>query len=276
MSDTRRIPFITLSEYAPRVWVTMAGCNFRCRGCFSIAREEVGEPLTVQELLSLISSSARARYGERLEEVLLTGGEPTLDQEYLLRLVRGLKELSDQVTVQSNAHLLSPAYLDRLLEAGTDRLLVDLKAMDRERHVWYTGHTNHEVLENIAYASSRVPMVVNTLLIPGIVDMDEILRMVEFLRDLDPIELEFRINPFRAELSPESMSCTPTDEELERAADAARNVYGNTVSSRSCLRESGGGPSKTWLTVFPDGRMERGGVDDYRSRNRRMFKGELG
>jgi pyruvate formate lyase activating enzyme len=232
--------------------------------------------MTVPELLALISSSAQRQYGERLQEVLLTGGEPTLDRDYLLRLVRGLKGISDQVTVQSNAHLLSPAFLEQLLEAGMDRLLVDLKVMDRQRHVWYTGRSNREVLRNIAYASSRVEMVVNVLLIPGIVDHEEIVRMAEFLRELRPMDLELRINPFRAELSPERMSRTPTDAELESEARAVREIYKNTVSSRSCLRESEGGPSKTWITVFPDGRVERRGLDDYRSKNRQMFKGEMG
>jgi len=52
----RYVPFITLSELKPRVWVTLSDCNFKCRGCFSIAREPVGEPMTVEQLLTLVKA----------------------------------------------------------------------------------------------------------------------------------------------------------------------------------------------------------------------------
>jgi len=195
-----------------------------------------------------------------------------LDQDYLFRLVGAMKRISEEVVVQSNAHLLSPRFLDELMEAGLDGLIVDLKAMDEKRHEWYTGRYNRDVLENIAYASTRIPMVVNTLLIPEVVEVEEIVKMAIFLKSCNPRDLELRINPFRAELSPERLSRTPSDRELENAAEKCRAYYERTVSS--CLRENRGGPSKTWMTVFPDGRMERRGVNDYRSKNRLLFRGD--
>ncbi|MCX6650299.1 MAG: radical SAM protein [Methanomassiliicoccales archaeon] len=268
---SRHVPFITLSEYVPRVWVTLSGCNLDCRGCFSIAKKEVGPPLTVPELVRLIETSAQGLYGKGPEEVLLTGGEPTLDEEYLVHLVRSLKDISKRVTVQTNASLLTPALLDALLRAGMDELLVDVKAVNDEKHRWYTGASNSPVLNNVAYACSRICTVVNTLFIPGLVEEDEVVAIARFLADCRPLDLEFRINPFRAELSPFLMSRTPGDEELESAAMTARAYYPNTVSSRSCLKESKGGPSKTWITVFPDGRTERRGLDDYRAKNVELF-----
>ena len=272
MAETRRIPFITMSEYAPRIWITMSGCNLRCRGCFSIAREEVGDAMTVKQLIALVRVSAQERFGKRPDEVVLTGGEPTLDRDYLVRLMRELRKMSRNLVLQSNATLLEPAYLEELLATDVDRLIVDLKALNEERHAWYTGSSNRGILQNIAYAAPRVPMVVNTLLIPGFVEVEEIVGMARLLRTFEPLDLEFRINPFRAELSPERMSRTPTDQELEAAAERCRQEYPGTVSSRSCLRESQGGPSKTWLTVYPDGRTERRGLQDYRQQNRMMFR----
>lgn len=272
MTETRRIPFITISEYAPRIWITMSGCNLRCRGCFSMAREEVGEAMTVEQLVDLVRVSAQERFGRGPEEVVLTGGEPTLDRDYLVRLMRELRKFSRNLVLQSNATLLEPDHLEELLATGVDRLIVDLKALNEERHMWYTGSSNRGILRNIAYAAPRVPMVVNTLLIPGLVETEEIVGMARLLRTFEPLDLEFRINPFRAELSPERMSRTPTDQELEEAAERCRQEYPGTVSSRSCLRESRGGPSKTWLTVYPDGRTERRGLQDYRQQNRMMFR----
>ncbi|MCG7844192.1 MAG: radical SAM protein, partial [Methanomassiliicoccales archaeon] len=257
--------------------ITVSGCNFSCKGCFSIAKNEVGQRMTVGELVSLVKTSAQRQYaGLPLEEVLVTGGEPALDGEYLVDLVRSLKGVSRKVAVQTNASLLTPELLDRLLKAGMDEMLCDLKALDDEKHVWYTGSSNSGVLTNIAYACTRVRMVVNTLLIPSFVDEPEILAIARFLASNGPMDLEYRINPFRAELSPFTMSRTPSDEELEATAKAARAVYRNTVSSRSCLKESGGGMSTTWITVFPDGSVERRGLNDYRVKNRELFDNKKG
>jgi len=276
MKDTRHIPFITLSEYTPRVWVTVSGCNFNCKGCFSIAKKEVGRQMTVEELVSLVEISTRGRYDDqRLEEVLVTGGEPALDGEYLVDLVRSLKNVAGKVTVQTNASLMIPALLNRLLEAGMGEMLCDIKALDDEKHIWYTGSSNSAVLANVAYACPKVKMVVNTVLIPGIVEKDEVVGIARFLASSGPLDLEFRINPFRAELSPTPMSRTPTDEELEEAAQAARAYYPKTVSSRSCLKESQRGRSTTWITVFPDEGIERRGLHDYRAKNLARYDGKM-
>ena len=272
MGLTRCVPFITLSEYAPRAWVTLTGCNFDCRGCFSIAKKEVGTPMTVEALCSLVRTASEDRYGGgSLEEVLVTGGEPTLDPGYLLDLVRGLRGLADEVTVQSNAHLMTPALVDSLVGAGMTSLLVDVKAWDDERHRWYTGCSNREVLSNVRYASQRVRMVVNTLLMPGVVGPEDIESIARFLSECRPKDLEYRINPFRAELSPEPLSRTPGDDEMASAVDIARRSYERTNRSRSCLKETDGGRSKGWLTVFPDGRTEARGLQDYRKKNRELY-----
>lgn len=272
MGDTRMIPFVTLSEYANRAWITLSGCNFRCRGCFSIARDPVGTPMSPEAVTSLAETSARRTYGtDMLDETMVTGGEPTLAPEYLLRLVRSLRGISKRVSVQTNAFGLVPELTDGLIKAGMDELFVDIKAFDRNTHITYTGVPNDRVLVNVAYACLRTKMVAYTLLIPGLVESEEICKIAGFLAECRPVDLEYRIAPFRAELSPEGMSRTPDDSELASAVRAARGLYVRTIVSRSCLKEAGGGPSKNWVTVFPDGRMERRGLTDYRRRNRDRF-----
>lgn len=277
MARTRRIPFITLSEYAPRAWITISGCNFSCRGCFSVAKKEVGTPMTPGELTGLVSSSSERIYGtDALDEVIITGGEPALDADYLLELVRMLRPICGRVTVQTNASNLTPRTTDALVGSGMAGLVVDIKALDRDKHILYTGHSNESVLSNVAYASSRISMVVNTLLIPGLVEVPDICAIARFISECDPMDLEYRINPFRADLSPERLSRTPDDMEVERAAEAARHYYHRTVSSRSCLKEAQGGRSRSWLTVLPNGQMERRGLADYRRKNAEMFKDGIG
>ena len=70
----RYVPFITLSLTEPEtcIWITLSDCNFKCKGCFSIARDAVGEPMTVDELINWVEESNRAYNGDtRLEEACL-------------------------------------------------------------------------------------------------------------------------------------------------------------------------------------------------------------
>lgn len=273
LEPRRLVAYATLSELRPRAWITLPGCNFDCRGCFAIAKREFGTPMTPSELVDLLGKASEKYYGRiSLEEVMITGGEPSLDGDFLVSLVARLRGVATRVVVQTNASLLEPELLDRLMDSGLTELVCDLKAWDDSLHRWYTGHSNRAVLNNIRYACGRIKITINTLLIPDVVDVEEIESLARFLSQCDPKDLEYRINPFRAELSPEPLSREPDDRELEAAVRAAERHLEGSVRSRSCLRESNGGPTTHWITVFPDGRMERRGMENYRERNRALFE----
>ncbi|MFP4545262.1 MAG: radical SAM protein, partial [Methanomassiliicoccales archaeon] len=110
------MPFITLSRTHPRAWVTLSGCNFRCRGCFSIARERVGSPMRPKEVSALVSKACHRFHGSPPEEVVLTGGEPTLDGRFLLDLAGSLE--TDRLTLATNGSLLGPDLLEGLIDLG--------------------------------------------------------------------------------------------------------------------------------------------------------------
>jgi len=265
--ECRHVPFVTLSEVKPRVWLTLAGCNFKCRGCFSVAREVVGECLSVDDLMHLVRRAIRQYYGrEHVEEGVITGGEPTLKRRFLVKLVSRLREIADWIVLDTNGYLLTPEYLEELLKAGLSEVMFDLKAYDEHIHVWYTGFSNKKVLENIEYASKKVKITVNTVLIPDIVGEEEVEKIAKFIAEIskeskEPIE--FRINPFRAERSREKISRDPTEDEMLRAYEIAC-MHLNTVIGRSCVRERKVEEKRGWVTVFPDGTMRRRTLADYR------------
>lgn len=119
----RYVPFITLSltEPKPRIWITLSGCNFKRKGCFSIARDTVGEPMTVDGLINWVEKSNRAYNGTTLlEEAVITGGEPTLNRDFLMDLVLNLKIRIEvkHITLSTNGYLLDREYVMELKEAG--------------------------------------------------------------------------------------------------------------------------------------------------------------
>ncbi len=268
----RYIPFITLSELKPRVWITLSGCNFKCRGCFSIAREPVGEPMTVKQLITLVKTAANEYYGDtQLEEAVITGGESTLNRQYLVDLVSHLKEFVGGIVLDTNGYFLDDAYLEELIEAGLTEVVFDLKAWDEKLHVWYTGYSNKRILANIRNAYGKVKLVVNTVYIPGIVDDTEIENIARFLAEIDINgEIDYRINRFRAELSPEQIARNPYPEEIARAYSIVAKYMKSAVIGKSCVREREIEVKRGWMTVFPDGTMKRRTLDDYREENKRM------
>ena len=268
----RYVPFITLSELKPRVWITLSGCNFRCRGCFSFAREPIGEPMRVEELIKLVKKSSATYYGETpLEEAVITGGEPTLDRDYLVDLVSQLKGFTGDVVLDTNGYLLDDSYLGELLEAGLTEVMFDLKAWDEKLHEWYTGYSNKRILANIRNAYGKVKLVVNTVYIPGIVDEREIEQIARFLAEIDRRgEIDYRINRFNTSLSRERISRNPYPGEIEHAYSIVAKYMKNAVIGKSCVRERKIEEKRGWITVFPDGTLKRRTLADYREENKRM------
>ncbi len=273
--DYRNIPFITLSELKPRVWITLSDCNFKCKGCFSFAREPIGEPMRVEQLINLVKKSSRRYYGDTpLEEAVITGGEPTLNRHYLVDLVSQLKEFVRDVVLDTNGYLLDDAYLEELIEAGLTEVMFDLKAWDEKLHEWYTGYSNKRILANIRNAYGKIKLVVNTVYIPGIVDESEIERIARFLSEIDKKgEIDYRINRYNTNLSHEKISRNPYPEEIERAYSIVTKYMKNSVIGKSCVRERKIEVKRGWVTVFPDGTSKRRTLDDYRAENKRIKMG---
>ena len=272
--EHRYIPFITLSELKPRVWITLSGCNFRCRGCFSLAREPIGEPMSVEQLINLVKKSSSDYYGDApLEEAVITGGEPTLDRDYLVDLVSQLKEFVEWIVVDTNGYFLDDGYLKELIEAGLTEVMFDLKAWDEKLHEWYTGYSNKRILANIRNAYGKVKLVVNTVYIPGIVDEPEIEQIARFLAEIDRRgEIDYRINRFNTNLSYEKISRNPYPAEIEHAYSIVAKYMKNAVMGKSCVRERKIEEKRGWMTVFPDGTLKRRTLADYREENKRMYR----
>jgi len=231
--------------------------------------------MTVEQLINLVKNSSRDYYGDTpLEEAVITGGEPTLDRQYLVDLISQLKEFVGGIVLDTNGYFLDDSYLQELIEAGLTEVIFDLKAWDEKLHEWYTDYSNKRILENIRNAYGKVKLVVNTVFIPGIVDDLEIENIARFLAEIDTnSEIDYRINRFRAELSYEKIARNPYPEEIERAYSIVVKYMKNSVIGKSCVRERNVRVKRGWITVFPDGTLKRRTLDDYRADNKK-FKSE--
>jgi len=184
------------------------GCNFRCKVCtYRIKSPYDGSPPIPP---SEVARAMEARRHE-VERVIFVGGEPTTN-EALPLLVQKARELGLQPCL---GHTNGSNYIK-----GVASAVVSLKAFSEKLHLDYTGHSNKGVLENtVRYFEEGVRLKVNTVLVPGYVDVEEVRRIAKFLGEISQ-EIPLHIIGYIP--CPGLGFRAATEEDLQRAVKAAR------------------------------------------------------
>lgn len=225
MTERRRVPSLTfvVSPYQ-KVKVNLAGCNFDCRACFAIAKQEVGRELSVEELIDLLVKSCQRIYGRIADDVQMTGGEPTVSTDYLLYLIRRLRELGvSRIGISSNGYLLDRHLVEELKFWGVNYIKLDLKAYTDKIHKWYTGRSNTNVLRAVQLLSEyEMNFYVRTIYTPDMAERDENEKIAKFLGQINR-KINYKIYQFAPDhTSNDILRRSPTQEEMLRASTIAR------------------------------------------------------
>ncbi|MDR2185369.1 MAG: glycyl-radical enzyme activating protein [Treponema sp.] len=151
---------------SPDVCILCGRCVHRCpRGI----RRMVGEEYTAEGLAKKIlrdDTYLKACGGG----YTLSGGEPTLQGEFLLELLRHIRGSHRAVETSG----CCPGDLFSAVLEETELILLDLKAVDTDVHRKYTGADNQIILENLErLKSSGRPHIIRIPVIPGVNDTEE-------------------------------------------------------------------------------------------------------
>lgn len=160
----------------------------RCSGCATCvdacpggALEALGRDVTLEWLLAELLKD-RAYYEKSGGGVTLSGGEPALQPDFVLAVLRGLKSAGIS-TALDTCGLCAPATFESFLPY-TDLVLFDLKLMDSAVHHQYTGLDNQRILANLRLLADwrrrhlNPDLWIRTPLIPGATDAPENLRAI--------------------------------------------------------------------------------------------------
>ena len=142
--------------------------------CYQKALYVCGTDYTVDELLNRVCKDIPF-YEHSGGGVTLSGGEPLAQPEFILQVLKRLKERSVHTAVDTTGYA-EYAVIERILPY-TDLFLLDLKHMDSEQHRIATGVGNELILENakkIAEAGGK--MQVRIPVIPDFNDSEENIR----------------------------------------------------------------------------------------------------
>lgn len=177
--------------------------------------------MTPDELWQKIQPSAPFISG-----ISISGGEPGLQAEFLADFLAIVKASSPLTTlIETNGFAGPDAYLP-LLE-HLDMAIVDLKAIDAERHRELTGSDLASVLRTIRCLHEKGKLYsVQQVIMPGFTDSESsAAETARFLAGINPhIRLKFlRFRPHGTTGQALDWS-SPTDEVMERVVHAARGA----------------------------------------------------
>jgi pyruvate formate lyase activating enzyme len=157
--------FGTLDGPGIRFVVFTQGCPLRCKYCHNPDSWAVsgGTEITVSALMRRIES---CRNFLRTGGVTLSGGEPLLQPEFALELLRRCHAAGFHTALDTAGSL--PIEQTRHVIDAADLLLLDIKALDPELCLRLTGSDNKNELATLDYCEkTEKPVWIRHVLVPG-------------------------------------------------------------------------------------------------------------
>ena len=163
------------------------GCNWNCRWCtMKIPPYESMRPvmMSIDQITGLLSE-LEADKSSTL--IAISGGEPLLQKEEVLELVRSLKANNYVSMLFTNGSLIEDAFVSKANEFGLNHINISFYALDDEWHRWYTGYSNKDTINALKLITEKFSglSVVDLILQPQL-DMTTLENMCKFLHEINP------------------------------------------------------------------------------------------
>ena len=225
---------ITYTPAAKTASLRFWGCNMNCLGC--LCKEGLYDHLLKENLLSgerpLDKDGKPAQFldfdgvlellsGLELTRIFLTGKEAAVDPQYAALTKAFHQRLGTENVLYTNGYYV-PVLDD------TDAVEVGIKAVSDDLHLRYTGCPAKTVRENfINYASSVKKLTAASVVIPGLIEVDEIEKIARFIGNVDANIPYFVLPYYPAGDNPWPKT---KPEEIDEAAALARGYLKNVCA----------------------------------------------
>ena len=149
-------------------------CGKCTQVCVTHALQIIGRDVTTKAIIEELLSD-RPFYENSGGGVTLSGGEPVIQEEFLLQLAIGLKKENLHVALETSGFGNFSVY--KSLLPYIDVFLFDYKETDPELHRKYTGVFNDLILENLEKLHNLgAKILLRCPIIPGLNDREDHLR----------------------------------------------------------------------------------------------------
>lgn len=165
--------FGTVDGPGVRYVVFVQGCPMRCLYCHN-PDTWTTEGGTLRSPDSILEDYEKYRPFLKGGGLTVTGGEPLLQIDFLIELFEKAKQRDIHTCIDTSGITYNPnnqSYLEKLdrLMKVTDLVMLDIKHIDEEEHIWLTKHSNKPILQFAQYLDEKnVPLWVRHVVVPTI------------------------------------------------------------------------------------------------------------
>ncbi len=161
------------------------------------SKKQVGTIVTVDELLKEIEKE-RIFYETSEGGVTFSGGEPLMQYEFLLKLTDECNSRGIHTCLDTSGYV-APEIFKTILNRF-DLFLFDIKTLDNEKHIKYTGVSTNIILTNLRTLSDAgKKFIIRFPVTPGINDGEEnINELKDLLNSLNNKVKELHLLPYHA------------------------------------------------------------------------------
>ncbi len=161
-------------------------CGDCVKACPAGALEVLGRRVTVEEVVKEVMRD-KVFYEKSGGGVTLSGGEPAMQSEFSLALMQALHQQGVHIILDTSGGV-SWSKLQPLVRLA-DLVLYDIKIIDTDKHLEYTGIPLQIVLDNAReIAKLGKPMWVRTPVVPGYTDSEGNIRgIARFIKEHLPM-----------------------------------------------------------------------------------------
>lgn len=184
--------FGTVDGPGIRFVIFFKGCPLRCLYCHNpdTWTFENSQEYSVDEVIAK-SMKYKNYWGDK-GGITLTGGEPLLQIDFIIELLKKYKELGVNTALDTSGALfeiVEQSKFDELIKY-VDLFLLDIKHIDNNEHIKLTGKTNQNILKFARYLSdNNKDMWIRHVIVPGInLEKDYLIRTKKFIDSLKTVK----------------------------------------------------------------------------------------
>ena len=187
--------FGTVDGPGIRYVIFFKGCPLRCKFCHNpdTWTFEGSKEYEVDEVVN--QAMKYKNYFMRNGGITITGGEPLVQIDFAIELLKKFKALGVHTAVDTSGFMFDPNNEESVnkhkeLIKYADLFLLDIKQIDNDKHIDLTGKPNTNTLAFAKFLSdNNKDMWIRHVLVPGITtNVDDLKKLKEFIDTLKTVK----------------------------------------------------------------------------------------
>lgn len=174
------------------IWNKEHCCN--CDACIKACNNNSTPKILKMSANDVVNEIVK--YKSFIQGITVSGGECTLQEEFLIELFIKAKELELNCFIDSNGSK-DFSEMNKLVEV-CDKVMLDVKCFDKDKHKKYISFDNENTLKNLEYLASINKLYeVRTVIVEEIFDNEETVREVSKIISKYDKEIKYKLISFR-------------------------------------------------------------------------------